>query len=304
MNYLFKYSAAVLVLLLIPVFSLFSQSGYTVGKTLFLPPEFYIGDQVEMRITLIPANTDLDLTVPEKLPDLSWIRFDSIEIFPGNDNIEIYLKFVSFHPGTRTLPIIELGNITLTNIKIHTESIIQDFSPEFQELRGQIFLPGTTLFIAFFIGFLLFIPIPLFFLFRKLMQVIKKILISRKRKKSYKKIINTLKDLRGGAGRYSSKRFYIIILNALRLYLSDRTGRDFLTPTTNELAELLTHFMPEIISDLNLLLQFGDYVKFGGREASIARKEQDLKNVERVTAIVEKKYLTSENSVNIKGDRP
>ncbi len=275
---------------------LFAETGYYIEKTLFLPPEFFIGDHVEMRLRVVPDNNDVNITVPRELPESSWITIESVEAVKGDDGFEVRIRFISFSPGTRTLPAIDLGGIVLDNLKIHTDSIIRENQADFQKLRGQVLLPGTTLFISLFIGILLIVPIPLFFLTRRIWRGFSRITGSRKRKKSCKRISGIIKSLRTGTGRFSNKRFYIIIIDALRTYLSDRTDMDFMTPVTNELPEALGAVTADeaVIADIEELVRFGDYVKFGGMEASVEKKNRDLELVEGIVTHIEMRFSTAE----------
>ena len=97
-----------------------AAQGYSVLQTVFLPPRFYVGDRVELRMRLsTPAGTAV--RAPETLPDSSGIEFQDITVNRRGNETEVRIVFYPFYPGTQDASAIDLGGITLSGVKIHTD---------------------------------------------------------------------------------------------------------------------------------------------------------------------------------------
>jgi hypothetical protein len=98
---------------------------YEILQTVSLPPRSYVGDRVELRIrlrTLVSASVQ----APEKPPQSEWIDIDTVEVIPAGDAYEVRIVYASFHPGTQTLPPIQLKDVRLENLKIYTNSVVAE----------------------------------------------------------------------------------------------------------------------------------------------------------------------------------
>jgi hypothetical protein len=50
------------------------SEGYTVNRVVFIPPDFFVGDEVEMRI-LLRLDGERTIRVPESYPKVNWMRY-------------------------------------------------------------------------------------------------------------------------------------------------------------------------------------------------------------------------------------
>jgi hypothetical protein len=106
-----------------------------------------------------------------------------------------------------------------------------------------------------------------------------------------------LKDLQEKNLHMSSRKFYIILSEEFRSYLSNRTEQDFLTITSSEIGEELSQAFPaqqkKKIDELVKMMQQGDLIKFGGVNAGKKQRESDLQLVQEITEELEN-FIESE----------
>ncbi len=271
--------------------------GAQVEKQIFLPPDFYVGDNVEMRITLYPE-PGLRVLPPEEVPVANWIDIHDVRLNQDGPKWEVQIDFTTYAPGTRTLPSIELGDVVLDDIKLHTKSILKERNTDFFGIKGQIYLPGTRLAIGLAIIVLFFGPVFVLSFAGSLTRAVKRFVSVRSGRRPHKRFMRTLKDLREKHMQMSSRRFYIVLSEELRRYLSARTKEEFMTVTSSELREKLgSTFPPDNAAQVEALvhmMQKSDEIKFGGLNASKKQREDDLEMVISAAKDIES-YVESEN---------
>lgn len=261
---------------------------YTISKINFLPQEYYVGDFVELRFIVRTSTAEM-IHIPETFPSEDWVVFDEIQVLNHNDGAEIHIVFRSFYAGTRTLPAVNFSAFILDKVKIETKSILSQTSPGFSEPRGQLYLPGTNVIIIMLVFIFLVIPLFALFLAGRVKKWLRKIITQQKEKKPIKKFYRRLDDLKKQAGRISSRDFYIILTNALRRYLSVRSGRDYQAVTTKEIDRGIETDFPGIqhLHDLVEVLRYGDEIKFSPRRSSYYKEIRDIEFILRVINAIE-----------------
>jgi hypothetical protein len=278
---------------------LYADGEYSVKQTFFLPPTYYVGDHVELRIRIKTASNLLPAE-PDILPEAAWLDIHSIEIVSVSDEYDIRIRFTSYSPGTRALPAIKLGQITLDNIKIFTSSIIEDKNADFADVANPALLPGTRLLLALFIGAILLGPglAVLFFRWgKKIVLIIRKRLMSRK---PFKLFVRSMDMLGESGSAVKSREFYISLVEVLRKYISMRLEMDILTSTTTELSFRLHDRLREssFIEGLSKKMYDFDKAKFGGRRVTKARRKKDIDAVMQTAIIIEDMFSGEKRDVD------
>ncbi len=254
----------------------------------FQPAVFYVGDSVELRLVFDLAGPVV-IRSPSVIPESDWADIRDVRVEENGKELVVVVDFVSFAPGTRTLPTLELGGLTLKDIKVPTHSILQNAHEGTRNLRGQLLLPGTRLALALIFSFVAMAPFIVYALVRLFVAWIRK---SRERFRTgrpARRIRRILKKLSSSIGTMAAAYWYAELTDGLRSYLSARTLRDCRSATTAEIA-LLPGFteIGSPVSSLLEVLQEGDLVKFAGRIADDRSLERCLEKVEKGIRIWEK----------------
>ena len=110
---------------------------------------------------------------------------------------------------------------------------------------------------------------------------IKKLARRYRERQPYRKLRKTLAALGARAAETDSRRFYISLLDAARLYLNHLCRGNCTACTTRELALRFERYFPDKPAAAALLdiFRFGDEVKFGGRESPREKRLQDIGTV-------------------------
>jgi len=270
--------------------------GAELKELIYLPPDFYVGDRVEMRAILSPL-PGMRLLPPREIPVVSWIDIHDVQVVSKNSSWEVRITFTPYAAGTRTFPSLDLGDVTFSEVKIHTVSILQERGYEFFGIKDQLFLPGTRLTLALAVSILLFGPLLILSFTGRVRRKIRRFMALHVGRRPYKRLLKTLKDLKEKNLHMSSRRFYIVLSEEFRGYLSARTNRDFLTITSSEIGEHLGNTFPEHkkeqIEELVQMMRQGDLIKFGGVNAPKKQREIDLQIVADIASELEA-YVESE----------
>ena len=279
------------VFMVLSAWTVGAQDGYTIVNTVFIPDRYYVGDRVEMRVRL-SVDEGTTVEAAREIPELPWIRFLETLIVHYQDGIEVRIVFIPFRPGTRSLPPLGFGEITLGDLKIYTSSIIQETGREFAGVKGQAVLPGTNLLIAGFVAVLLFGPVLLYGVFRWGRSAAAGIASIQRKRVPYRSLVATLDELDRRKGEVSHREFYIALSAALRTYLSSRTGVYFGHLTTRETAKELVGLLPPVTlrSELIRIAGNADRVKFAGLEVDHGERSEDSAKTRELAAAIERYY--------------
>ena len=269
------------------LFSLSAQM--EIKRTVFVPPEYYMGDPVELRLQV--ELDDYDLIVnPENIVEYEWVEIKDISVTQDKLEAEIIIKFTSFSPGTRALPELDFGPFILSGFKIYTNSLVEEGENELKGLRSQIMIPGSRLyFFLMAIGVFVF-PYLLYFLIKLMIRYL--IILTKKyhSARPYRALSKILKRLEANLEKTPVREFFITLSDALRVYLSARTGFDCKSATTSEISTLHGFGLDQSLWDrLVSVLKRGDMVKFGGEKLSYYQMKENLDFVVSLCHEIEKR---------------
>ncbi len=267
----------------------FSDTGLKVKDVVFLPKVFYVGDKVELRVTLQPEKGKL-IKLPEELPLSEWLTYDAVTLKKGKGTVSLRIAFTSYAPGTRTLPPLKLGDTLLDSVKIHTASVLEDGTIVFKGIKKPLLIPGTKLLLGIIIALLFVGPVFILGFAGTLKKKIHRAAASRRGRRPKKQLLKVLKGLQEERDRISSRQFYFKLSDAYRKYLSQRTGIDFMTTTSTDFGRNLGKVIKDktMVRSAAAMVIFSDSIKFGGVTVSSRRKEHDLGIVKESVLSIEK----------------
>mgnify|MGYP006294012825 CR=1 FL=1 len=250
-----------------------------------------MGDNVELRVVFVPDG-GMRVSGPEDMPMLSWIDFHDVTVLQEDGQWQARIRFSSYAPGTRSLPPIELGDVVLDSVKIHTRSILNEESHDFYGIKDQLLVPGTRIALALIVAVLFFGPVLVLNFAGKLQRGLSSFVAAQRGRRPSKRLNRVLKELRETQDQMSSRRFYIVLDEELRRYLSERTGSDFRSITSSEFATHFRDVFPESyeerVKEVGELMQRSDMVKFGGENSEKRRRDADMDTVSHVVQEVER----------------
>lgn len=262
---------------------------YEIVQTVFLPPRSYVGDRVELRIRLRTKGS-ASIQAPEKPPQSEWIDIDTVEVIPAGDAYEVRIVFASFHPGTQTLPPIQLGDVRLENLKIHTNSVVAEEQSSFEGPLGQVVLPSTRVMLGIAVAAVIALPLLVFQVGGFFRRRVSGLVRQYRERQPYRKLMRTLKRLRTTAEETNGREFYIELSDSLRVYLAERYDRRYIAATTFEVRRLLRNnlFDDERIDRFAALFQQSDRIKFGREDSEAAERLRDLEETEALVELLER----------------
>lgn len=262
----------------------YGEGDCTIQSIHFLPPTYYVGDVVTLRITLDPE-AGCALTPPETYPSDRWVRVKSAELDRLDGVPVITVRFISFYPGERALPPIVFGSFVLRNITLKPASVMEETEREFAPLRTEILLPGTRLFFfALFSGAALIV----LFMTLALPRVKSRLdifLRERRVRQWKKKFFSELADLKRKGEGLDSALFYRRLSGGVKKYIGEKKRVDCLPLTSGEMkgvVEGTAELSEELAGDIVAILRRSELVRFGGAAVSREQKHEDLQTVAAV----------------------
>ncbi|MDA3810993.1 MAG: hypothetical protein PF518_11780 [Spirochaetaceae bacterium] len=269
------------------IYSLFSQ--VEIKRTVFVPPEYYMGDPVELRLQIELEESGV-VIIPENIDNYEWVEIKDIQVNQNDRNAEIIIKFTSFSPGTRALPELDFGSFMLSDFKIYTNSLVEEGENELKGLRAQVLIPGSRLYFFLLAAAAFILPYLFYFFVKFLIHYL--ILLTKKyyTAKPYRTLNRILKRLDSNLEKTSVRDFFITLSDAMRIYLTARTGFDCKSATTSEIS-LLHGFGLEgdLWERFVTVLKKGDLVKFGGEKLSHSQMKENLDFVITLCQEIEKR---------------
>jgi hypothetical protein len=241
---------------------------YTVRESVFLPPQFYVGDRVELRLRLQVAD-GLRLEPVELETEKEWLSVEEVRVQPrGSGEAEVRIFFVSFQPGTTRLPRLRLGDVVLADIGITTLSALKDRdASRLRGPRGQLALPGTYLKLAALGLAAIIVPALLLLLWRRLSRAVRELYALRRRRRPYLEAKKELKGLQQNLSRLESRSFFIRVSRLLKAYLGRRLEVPVLARTTRELAAAPPPLPAADWEEVLGILELSDLAKFSERSS-------------------------------------
>ncbi len=261
---------------------------YSISRTVFLPSVYYVGDRVELRLTL-RSNVLNEIQLPQDFPKPDWGEIHDIRIVDRGDEKDIRILFTSYYPGTRSLPPINLGPIVLNEISVFVTSILNNNDQDLVTSRNQIIVPGTQFFVIVWVLLLMSLPLLWLPIFRWGRQYLTRIMARYREALPYRRLTRSLKDLTTNAGTMDGRNFYIALLDLVREYLSGRIQVDARSSTTRELEAALKKDVRNQ-ADRNFIIQLfhhGDLVKFASQPSTLKSRMDHLSKLGEVLEHIE-----------------
>jgi len=280
-----------LVLAACPVFSQISLT-----ESIFLPPRFFVGDRVELRLTYdLPAGVAVES--PAQLPAHAWIEFQNIEVQDrrapgGSGKVLVRVFFIPFFTGETVLPPLRLGDLDTGELLVTTQSALQlEQDDSLRGPRRQLSLPLTWLRLLALVLVGIGAPLFLLFLLRYGIQGFRRIREARIRRLPYLHVRKSLNQLATGRTTMEGKSFFILLSLTIRRYLSERLSMPLMSATTGEIAgSLKAAGLEESVSErIHEVLKAADLIKFSGKRANRGEMEKSLKSVGGIVEQVEER---------------
>ncbi len=266
-----------------------AQDNSLVTESVFVPPVYFVGDLVEVRLTLLLPEGKAILP-PLSLPSQSWVLIRDVQVRHDPPFERVTVKFVPFAPGGRTLPPLVLGDITLEGVRISTNSLLGKSTPtELAPPREQLLLPHTELLL--FLAFLLLIVLPLgvWRFFRPAAVLVQNFWKRSDRHRAWRLLNKDLKKLQSRALALRGPEFYTQFSQLVRLYLGARFDRDFQTLTADEVRTILQPLPAAWTAEWVRLIHRADVVRFDAQEPPEQEKLDDLESLRRESGRLEGK---------------
>jgi hypothetical protein len=280
----------VIVNLIFLAVNLFAEAHYTVESIQFIPPVYYVGDRVEIRVATRPLG-DIQVAPPRNFPDVPWGEFHDARIVPRDGNLEICIVFTPYQPGSQTIPNLRFGDIVLEGLRVSVRSLTDEGFREPAPPRGALLLPSTRLIVSLIVGLFIALPLVCAAAFIWLRPLLLRLALRYREGRPYRKLRKDLALLRSRIAETDSRRFYISLLDAVKAYLSHHGRNNCAACTTRELADSLQREfgnLPDTTAFLEVC-HFGDEVKFGGRKSARAKRLKDIGLVAEFSAELENK---------------
>ncbi len=279
-----------------------SGEKYNLKKMIFIPPKFYVGDEVELRLEIVPQG-GIQLKLPVSIDYASlniskWLRINKIKVERANSTeYTVRVFFVSFQPGTQVLPDIDLGKFKIRNIQVYTDTVLSpNDNSDLELFRDRLFLPHTLSNLVFVVLLVIGSPIILILLFVYLRRLIIYLILRLRSKKPFIYASLNIKRLEKEIGKIHEKQFYSEATRILKLYLSLKYGKNFDAFTTMELKEAIEEIIgnKNILVDFCRLLAYSDGIKFEGKNSTeremrefLSKVAVIIKKMEEFTPVVE-----------------
>ncbi len=265
-------------------------------ESIFLPPRFFVGDRVELRLTYdLPAG--LVVQPPVQMPVHAWIEFQNIEVQDrrtpgGSGEVRVRIFFIPFSSGETVFSPLRLGDLDTGELLVTTQSVLElERDRSLRGLRWQLNLPLTWLRLLTLVVIGLGAPLFLLFLLRYGIRGFRRIREARIRRLPYVHVRKSLNQLAAGRSAMEGKSFFILLSLAVRRYLSERLSMPLMSVTTGEITESLSVAgLEESVSDsIHQVLMGADLIKFSGKRANKREMEKSLKTVGRIVEQVEER---------------
>jgi hypothetical protein len=282
------------VLLFLLMGPLFAQ--VALMEAVFLPPRFFVGDRVELRLTYeIPAGLTVD--PPAQLPVHAWVEYQRIEVQDRRTTgsageVLVRIFFIPFFSGETVLAPLQLGDLDTGELLVSTQSTLQlEQDQSLRGPRGQLNLPLTWLRLLTLVVAGIGAPFLVLFLLRSGIRGFRRIREARMLRLPYLHVSKSLNRLESARATMEEKSFFILLSLAIRRYLSERLSRPLMSVTTGEITrELSDAGLEESISRrIHEVLKAADLIKFSGKKAHRREMEKNLKAAAGIVEQVEER---------------
>jgi len=277
---------------ILPVLLLFAAlKGYgediSIINSYFSPSQYYVGDEALLHLEILKEE-GLSLSPVIEIPEHKWVDIRDVQLTEGDDSYRVVILFVSYFTGSQTLPDISIGDMTLSGLKIYTESLITEDNPSISEPKGNLLIPGTRTFLVFAAFLLIMIPLLVLGVFRKGWTFIRGLFIQYRHGQILKRLENRLELLRRDMAVLDDAEFYDKLIEALRGYLEARLEVPLSAATTQE----LNYFIGDRLeyrhkSFVGELFRYGDMVKFAHNRAPLGDRRDHMEGVDAMVHSLE-----------------
>jgi hypothetical protein len=276
-------------------------AGYMVEEMLLLPPRFYVGDRVELRLRL-RVDRALRLAEPVLLPEDPWIDLHGVQIDErrpagASGEVRVRIFFSAFRPGATVLPTLTIGDLELAGIEVNTQSVLEaQEKPTLRGLRAPLRIPFTVMRILGVVAAVLAAPAAAVFAVLNGARGLRRLANLRRRRRPYASLQRSLQRLRGEADSGEGRDFFIVLSLSLKRYLSERLRRSVMSATTAEIQPQLAEAGVDLplAREVHELLTRADLVKFSGRGGGRRGMQANLTRLERIAAKIEERYADVE----------
>ncbi|MEI8095592.1 MAG: hypothetical protein WCG80_15385 [Spirochaetales bacterium] len=266
------------------------QKDITITETVLVPPVFSVGDPVEMRVTLVLPE-GVELRPIQTLPTQSWLVFQDVKIRPDPPFQHVTIKFVSFAPGEKLLPALELGDVKLDSLQITTASVLAKESSAtaagLSPPRDQLPLPHTEIILLTLFLILVVLPVLIWRFLQPALALLALLWKHLDRHRPYHRLLRESRKLQAKVSGTSGPEFYTQFLLLARAYLSGRFDRDFSSYTATEFASVLGSASPTAALNWTRMLHKADVVRFDSRNPDDVERLDDLELLRNEARLLE-----------------
>jgi len=261
--------------MLFPLLTLSAQ--WTVEREIFIPPEYYVGDETQL-ILVLKLDNSQEVVSPEELPVQDWLDIRSVGVEQDKDTVTVDIRFRSFYPGNRAFPELNLGGITLKGITLFTSSVSEQTGiNSIRGLRDPFQLPGAVILLVILLLLLLLLPPALFFLIRFFLRRVKTLYKRFRRNAPFRRFSRLLVQLKMEEQQGDIQSFYTRLSGGIRTYLSDRTRMDYQSCTTREMErKVIPGISAREWQSILVILRKADLVKYAGEKSTPQEMEKNL----------------------------
>jgi hypothetical protein len=284
-----------------------AQSNGRVVESVLLPPRFYVGDPVELRLRLeVPAGVEVAQPSPGSLPppgkppsaegaEAPRAEVSRVEVTdrrpPGRaGQVQVSVFFTSFAPGEGTLPAFECGGLRIP-VQEFTTTTVRDREPEpaFRPLRGQLLLPYTRLRLMLAAVVTVGTPVGLAFLGLWGARAVRTLAELRRRRRPARRARAALGRLEQHLESAEAKELFVDLSRILKRYVAERLEVAAVSATTAEIEGLLVPAgVPEpVVLEIRDVLRTADRAKFSGMSARRSTAQSSLRRIDRIVSAVE-----------------
>ena len=211
----------------------------SVSRTVLLPPTFYVGDLVELRLDL-DAPPGLELVAPPVASDAgdeaASLLIRDVQTGRVSDSAwQVRILFSSYRPGVVTLPAIDLGGYVISGLRVQTRSLLDDTGEtDLRAAKDQLYLPGSAARLLLFGALVLLAPVLAVVVGAALWRLLGHIRERRRRAVPRLRFERAVRRLQGAVGA-DAHRFLFDLSDLTRQYLGARFQIPARALTTREL---------------------------------------------------------------------
>lgn len=261
-----------------------APAAQTVSQAVFLPQQYYVGDIVEARV-VVRGTDALQRDGTNPLPSLPWVEILDVVIVQRADGHEVRIRFQPFFVGTRRLPPIVLGDVTIDNVSAFVGSVLPEENPEPAGMRDQLLLPGTRLLLVLIVVAVFAVPTVLLVAGDWGRRTVGRLLRWYRERIPYRRFLRGLRGLGGRIHEIDAKRFYMDLQQLTREFMDRRFDAGLRAATTGELDDRLSRIGVPVDSRERLrgMFEIADLVRYANRRVSLEERTAHLEDLRVIT---------------------